>query len=52
MIMTAAAFLSKNREPSDLQIDKAMSDSVCRCGTYSRMRKAIKKASEEIADEK
>jgi isoquinoline 1-oxidoreductase alpha subunit len=52
MIMTAAAFLSKNRDPSDLEIDNAMSDSVCRCGTYSRMRKAIRKASEEIAHEK
>jgi len=52
MIMTAAAFLSKNRTPSDEQIGDAMSDSVCRCGTYLRMRKAIRKASEEMRDAK
>jgi isoquinoline 1-oxidoreductase subunit alpha len=45
MIMTACALLKKNREPTDAEIDQAMSDSVCRCGTYPRMRKAIRRAS-------
>lgn len=52
MIMTAAALLSENGSPSDDQIDEAMSDSVCRCGTYLRMRRAIRRASEEMGNEK
>jgi len=49
MIMTACALLQKNANPSDSQIDDAMSESVCRCGTYPRMRKAIRRAAQEIA---
>jgi len=52
MIMTAAAFLAKKRKPSDGEIDDAMSESVCRCGTYVRMRKAIRRAAEEISSGK
>ncbi len=44
MIMTACSLLREHANPSDEAIDTAMSDSVCRCGTYPRMRKAIKRA--------
>ena len=44
-IMSAAALLAKNKSPSDGDIDKAMSGNICRCGTYSRIRKAIHTAS-------
>ena len=44
MIMTAAALLNEKGRPTDSDIDDAMSNSVCRCGTYQRMREAIKRA--------
>jgi isoquinoline 1-oxidoreductase alpha subunit len=44
-IMSAAALLAKNKNPSDTDIDKAMAGNVCRCGTYNRIRKAIATAS-------
>ena len=44
MIMTAAALLQRKSNPTDAEIDAAMSDSVCRCGTYLRMRRAIHRA--------
>lgn len=43
-IMAAAALLKKNTNPSDSEIDTAMQGLVCRCGTYPRIRKAIKAA--------
>ena len=43
-IMSAAALLAKNPAPSDADIDSAMSGNICRCGTYPRIRAAIKKA--------
>ncbi len=43
-IMSAAALLARNRNPSDSDIDLAMSGNICRCGTYQRIRKAIKLA--------
>jgi isoquinoline 1-oxidoreductase alpha subunit len=43
-IMSAAALLAKNSEPSDDQIDAAMDGVICRCGTYTRIREAIHKA--------
>ena len=43
-IMSAAALLAKNRKPTDAQIDDAMSGNICRCGTYVRIRQAIKDA--------
>ena len=52
MIMTAAAFLAKKERPADEEIEAAMSDSVCRCGTYLRMKRAIRRASEEMANAK
>ena len=44
-IMSAWALLKENPNPSDEEIDGAMSGNYCRCGTYHRIRKAIKKAS-------
>lgn len=43
-IMAAAALLKKNPSPSDKDIDTAMQGHICRCGTYVRIRKAIKTA--------
>ena|SRR3569833_1483012 len=48
MIMTAAAFLRSHPNPSDAEIDQAMSNSVCRCGTFERMRRAIHRAADEM----
>ena len=43
-IMTAAALLKNNPNPSDDEIDAAMNGNICRCGTYTRIKKAIKMA--------
>lgn len=43
-IMSAAALLAGNPSPSDADIDAAMSGNLCRCGTYPRIRQAIKRA--------
>jgi isoquinoline 1-oxidoreductase alpha subunit len=43
-IMSAAALLTSNPNPSDNDIDAAMSGNICRCGTYVRIREAIKQA--------
>jgi isoquinoline 1-oxidoreductase alpha subunit len=48
-IMSASALLSKNPRPSDSDIDGAMSGNICRCGTYVRIREAIKRAAESSA---
>jgi isoquinoline 1-oxidoreductase alpha subunit len=48
-IMAAAALLRENPKPSDADIDEAMSDIICRCGTYQRIRKAIHQASKVMA---
>jgi isoquinoline 1-oxidoreductase subunit alpha len=45
-IMAAAALLAKNPQPSDGEIDAAMGDVLCRCGTYQRIRRAIHRAIE------
>ena len=45
-IMTAAALLAKNRKPTDADIDDAMRGNICRCGTYKRIRAAIKRAAQ------
>ena len=47
-IMAAAALLRSNPNPSDSDIDQAMAGNVCRCGTYGRIRAAIKQAAQEI----
>ena len=43
-IMSAAALLKQNPQPKDEDIDQAMSGNICRCGTYPRIRAAIKRA--------
>jgi isoquinoline 1-oxidoreductase subunit alpha len=43
-IMQACALLSKNQNPTDTDINEAMAENICRCGTYQRIRKAIKRA--------
>jgi isoquinoline 1-oxidoreductase alpha subunit len=43
-IMSAAALLARNAAPSDADIDEAMGGNICRCGTYPRIREAIKLA--------
>ena len=43
-IMSAAALLARNANPADSEIDAAMAGNVCRCGTYNRIRAAIKQA--------
>jgi len=47
-IMAATALLRSNPEPTDKDIDEAMSDVLCRCGTYLRIRKAIHAAADKI----
>jgi aerobic-type carbon monoxide dehydrogenase small subunit (CoxS/CutS family) len=47
-IMSAAALLAQNPSPDDSDIDAAMAGNICRCGTYSRIRKAIKRAAGEV----
>jgi isoquinoline 1-oxidoreductase alpha subunit len=42
--MSAVALLATNKAPSDAQIDEAMSGNICRCGTYPRIRAAIRRA--------
>ena len=46
-MMQAAALLKSKKNPSDADIDEAMSGNICRCGTYQRIRAAIKAAVEE-----
>jgi isoquinoline 1-oxidoreductase alpha subunit len=43
-IMSAAALLAAKAKPTDADIDAAMAGNICRCGTYPRIRAAIKKA--------
>ena len=43
-IMSAAALLAQNAQPSDAEIDAAMGGNICRCGTYQRIRAAIHRA--------
>ncbi|MBV8604825.1 MAG: (2Fe-2S)-binding protein [Pelomonas sp.] len=47
-LMSAAALLRTNKHPSDTDIDAAMSGNICRCGTYERIRAAIKTAAAEM----
>lgn len=49
-IMSAAALLERTPQPTDEQIDAAMSGNICRCGTYQRIRKAIHLASKEMSN--
>jgi isoquinoline 1-oxidoreductase alpha subunit len=45
-IMSASALLARNPHPTDADIDSAMSGNICRCGTYLRIREAIKQAAQ------
>jgi isoquinoline 1-oxidoreductase subunit alpha len=47
--MTASALLANNPNPDDAAIDAAMAGNICRCGTYSRIRAAIKQAARSDA---
>ena len=47
-IMSAAALLARNPAPSEVDIDKAMAGIICRCGTYPRIRRGIKRAAQAI----
>ena len=47
-IMSASALLASNPHPTDSDIDDAMSGNICRCGTYVRIREAIKHAAQSI----
>jgi isoquinoline 1-oxidoreductase alpha subunit len=46
-IMTAAALLAKRPKPTEAEIDHSLAGNICRCGTYTRIRAAVKKAAEE-----
>ena len=50
-IMSASALLASNPHPSDVDIDDAMSGNICRCGTYVRIREAIKQAAQASGKE-
>ncbi len=47
-IMTAVALLAQNKSPSDADIDAAFSGNLCRCGTYPRIRQAVKSAAHRL----
>jgi len=49
-IMAAASFLAIHPSPTDEQIDQAMSANLCRCGTYPRIRAAVKSAAAKLRD--
>lgn len=48
-IMSAISLLKVNPHPSDEEIEQAMSGNICRCGTYTRIKKAIKSASKNLS---
>jgi len=47
-IMAAVALLAKNKSPADADIDKALDGNLCRCGTYPRIREAVKSAAASL----
>ena len=51
LIMNAASLLATNANPSDSDIDSAMQGNICRCGTYQRIKKAIKSAAAQMDKE-
>ncbi len=51
-ILSAASLLSNNQNPSDEQIDTAMQGNICRCGTYPRIKKALKDAASSLQSSK
>ena len=51
-IMTAAALLARNKKPTDAEIDEALTGNLCRCGTYARIRLAVREAAATMRGEK
>lgn len=49
-LMSAAALLARNPRPSDADIDAALSGNLCRCGTYQRIRRAVRRAAEDLQE--
>ena len=49
MVMTSAAFLAKNKNPSDADIKRALAGNLCRCGTHTRILRAVKRAAKTMA---
>ncbi|HSN41752.1 MAG TPA: (2Fe-2S)-binding protein [Burkholderiales bacterium] len=49
MIMTATAFLGRNKNPSEADIKRALADNLCRCGTHVRIVRAVKRAAKALA---
>ena len=47
-LMSATALLAANKNPTDAQIDQYMAGNLCRCGTYVRIKKAIKSAAQAV----
>lgn len=52
MVMTVTSLLRKNPDPSDQDIDEALAQNLCRCGTYQRVRRAIHSAAKAISSNK
>jgi len=48
-IMSAVALLKGRRKPTDEDVEESMGGNICRCGTYVRIRKAIKTAAQQLA---
>jgi isoquinoline 1-oxidoreductase alpha subunit len=48
-VLAATALLTKNKKPTDAEIDDSMSGNICRCGTYPRIRTAIHKAADRLS---
>jgi nicotinate dehydrogenase subunit A len=49
MVMSSAALLQRNRQPSDREIRDALADNLCRCGTHARILRAVARAAREMA---
>ncbi len=49
MVITATALLQKNRNPSEAQIREALAENLCRCGTHTRIVKAVQRAARQMA---
>ena len=48
-VMSAVALLQRNAAPADADVDAAMAGNICRCGTYGRIRAAIKSAADRLS---
>jgi nicotinate dehydrogenase subunit A len=49
MVMQAAALLAVNRKPTDAQIREALEHNLCRCGTHTRILRAVRRAADQMA---